>query len=642
MFRRNSSLIPKRPPSPKGWIAIDTGDGHSPPPSPTTALHKVQSNLKRRRRTGAGGCVRYLLFAFALAVTTAGLLSLAPPATVTGFRGKVAALKGTYAYATANPALEPYEQHPIHTLMKEAKEAWENKVASQSKTLSAAIQEYRRRYNREPPPGFDLWFQWAQDNDVQLLDEFDSIADHIFPLFSLSPAQLHARIGELEFPRAGPENHAIMRIRNHTQLEWTGANWRPMITDSWNEFVDEFKHMLPDMDVAICEASERSSSLPFISRADHVSSIATDLHDGPMIMMDAVAKEGYRRAAEEGKLVNEDELPIDGYSVWDNRARTCLPDSKLRQEAMGIYNDVPPGGPLFVADHTSEMNYCEHPKTVQLHGSTSSDPGLHHLKPTFAMSRTRFNGDILWPASIQYSLNPDHELEFLDKPVHKVIWRGSPDGIHVGPEFNWKGSHRFRLIYLTNSEDDVNKRALRVTKVDRFGHEYQADVEATLAELNARYMNIKPTQKAVQCEPDLCKYVDETLPFVPKLTLTEMSAHRYSARFRTHLLSNQVVLKSTRYPEWYSGRIQPWLHYVPVSQDYSDLYNILAFFDGGLGQDREGNHDELAAEIARASKEWAEKHWRMIDTKAYLFRLLLEYARLLQPDRLPAYTPNNP
>lgn len=215
------------------------------------------------------------------------------------------------------------------------------------------------------------------------------------------------------------------------------------------------------------------------------------------------------------------------------------------------------------------------------------------------MSRTSINGDILWPASIQYNLNPDPELAFRDKPIHKVVWRGSPDGIYVGPGMNWRGSHRFRMIYLTTSNDTTATRPVRMTRKDRLGAEYQVDVEATLAELNERYSNIRPTFQAVQCEEEICDHINAVLPFQERLSLEAMSEHRYvmdvdgnayvedlsllfehafdfscqywvftltwcsySARFRTHLMSNQVVLKSTRYPEWYHDRIQPWVHYV--------------------------------------------------------------------------------
>ena len=29
--------------------------------------------------------------------------------------------------------------------------------------------------------------------------------------------------------------------------------------------------------------------------------------------------------------------------------------------------------------------------------------------------------------------------------------------------------------------------------------------------------------------------------------------------------------------EWWTDRIQPWVHYVPIQMDYSDLYDALSF-----------------------------------------------------------------
>ena len=67
----------------------------------------------------------------------------------------------------------------------------------------------------------------------------------------------------------------------------------------------------------------------------------------------------------------------------------------------------------------------------------------------------------------------------------------------------------------------------------------------------------------------------------------------------------------------------------------SDLYNIMAFFDGGLDAARTGHHDHLAQEIAEAGRDWAETHWRHVDMQAYIFRLLLEWHRVLDPARDP-------
>lgn len=75
--------------------------------------------------------------------------------------------------------------------------------------------------------------------------------------------------------------------------------------------------------------------------------------------------------------------------------------------------------------------------------------------------------------------------------------------------------------------------------------------------------------------------------------------------------SSSLVLKSTIFPEWYQDHIQPWLHYVPVSTDYTDLWQIMAFFRGH--EDGRGAHDELAKMIALEGKNWAGRHWRWSD-----------------------------
>lgn len=48
--------------------------------------------------------------------------------------------------------------HPIIYLMKRAKEEWQNKLASQSKTLEEAVRTYEIKYGRPPPKGFDKWY----------------------------------------------------------------------------------------------------------------------------------------------------------------------------------------------------------------------------------------------------------------------------------------------------------------------------------------------------------------------------------------------------------------------------------------------------------------------------------------------------
>lgn len=93
--------------------------------------------------------------------------------------------------------------------------------------------------------------------------------------------------------------------------------------------------------------------------------------------------------------------------------------------------------------------------------------------------------------------------------------------------------------------------------------------------------------------------------------------------------TNSPVFKSTIYPEWWTDRVQPWVHYVPIQVDYSGLYISLIFFGGDLSG--EGAHEEMAQRIGAAGRKWVSSYWRPEDVIAYMFRFVL---RLLSFDSL--------
>ena len=53
--------------------------------------------------------------------------------------------------------VNPFGPHPIFELIERSELAWENKLRRASSSLDEAVMEYRRRYNRNPPKGFDDW-----------------------------------------------------------------------------------------------------------------------------------------------------------------------------------------------------------------------------------------------------------------------------------------------------------------------------------------------------------------------------------------------------------------------------------------------------------------------------------------------------
>ena len=129
--------------------------------------------------------------------------------------------------------------------------------------------------------------------------------------------------------------------------------------------------------------------------------------------------------------------------------------------------------------------------------------------------------------------------------------------------------------------------------------------------------------------------------------IMDVDGNGWSSRFKRLITSNALIFKSTIYPEWcvvypiylvtinrvsrYTDRFQPWVHYVPVQVDLSDLLDTLYFFRG----DPAGNngHPDLAEKIAKQGREWSLTHWRKVDMTAYMFRLFLEYARVMSEER---------
>ena len=92
------------------------------------------------------------------------------------------------------------KEHPIPQLMQEAEEKYRKKLGSQSKTLKDAVMEYKRRYRRPPPKGFDAWWDFAQKYNVKMVDEYDGMIDDLKPFWSLSGEEIRRRsfqVGQL-------------------------------------------------------------------------------------------------------------------------------------------------------------------------------------------------------------------------------------------------------------------------------------------------------------------------------------------------------------------------------------------------------------------------------------------------------------
>lgn len=84
-------------------------------------------------------------------------------------------------------------KHPIAKLMEDAEADFRATVRRQSHNVDKAAEEYKRRYGRYPPKGFEDWFKFAVENKVRIIDEYDSMIKDLKPFEELSGAELRAR-----------------------------------------------------------------------------------------------------------------------------------------------------------------------------------------------------------------------------------------------------------------------------------------------------------------------------------------------------------------------------------------------------------------------------------------------------------------
>ena len=122
--------------------------------------------------------------------------------------------------------------------------------------------------------------------------------------------------------------------------------------------------------------------------------------------------------------------------------------------------------------------------------------------------------------------------------------------------------------------------------------------------------------------------------------LPDVDGYAYSGRYHSFLDSTSLPIKATVYSEWHRSRLIPWYHFVPMDNTFRDWWGIMEYFAGydaeTFGADkslRREAHDEDARRIAVQGMEWSAKHLRKDDMIVYIYRLLLEYARICDDTR---------
>ncbi|XP_028937250.1 protein O-glucosyltransferase 1 isoform X2 [Ornithorhynchus anatinus] len=119
-------------------------------------------------------------------------------------------------------------------------------------------------------------------------------------------------------------------------------------------------------------------------------------------------------------------------------------------------------------------------------------------------------------------------------------------------------------------------------------------------------------------------------PPAKEVSLVDHCKYRYlfnfrgvaaSFRFKHLFLCGSLVFHvGSEWLEFFYPQLKPWVHYIPVNTDLSNVRELLQFAK---------ENDQLAQEIAERGRRFVTDHLRMADVSCYWETLLTEFARVL-------------
>ncbi|WVQ98701.1 hypothetical protein IAU59_005832 [Kwoniella sp. CBS 9459] len=550
--------------------------------------------------------------------------------------------------------------HPIEALIERGKEMAKEleKKIERVKTVEDSVDDYEEAFGMRPPKGFESWFHFTQLSDPRpppLASLIPQVHDPFLQFLSLPVHVLRERMIELRSKGSmfsfslvpdgqGDQGTACTADQNWTPKDYhTRGRGRVKIQGggAWmwrcNNTLTLILPILPLLPKEIFEMNP-PLEIPF------------SYDDGPKGMVHNTFREKAEALARAGKVWPEAQLHKAEQSMrWTyGWSWACPEGSPLKSRATDlVLNDIvhPKSSDkdhvekTFIADFERSADYCSDPDLMNYHHILLSEQhrAAVELAPSIATCKTMWNSDIVGVPLDDVFAKVDF-MPWEEKKIAKAFWRGTATGLFHNKKTPWRQSQRERLHFLSHnvsSFEDVIPLLLPNNEIAEFTRE-QLGV----------YLDVGLTGKPNQCDQEdgTCDEMANEIDFMSRVSkehslqykyVVDVDGNGWSSRFRRLLAGNNVVLKSTLYPEWFHDMLIPWYHYVPLKLDYSDIYDIMAFFVGSPDGSIPGR-DDLAKEIAANGRKFVDDRWRLQDMQSFTFLLILEFWRMMSEDRAAA------
>ncbi|PNS16026.1 Cytochrome c peroxidase, mitochondrial [Sphaceloma murrayae] len=541
--------------------------------------------------------------------------------------------------------LNGVREHPIDLLVKDSERDFRAMLDRQSQTLEEAVENYKKRYGMSPPPSFDVWYKFAKKKRVQILDDYDTIHHSMLPFWGLQPATIRARVREA----LGFDGNALIAIMirdgkvTHRQA---GPEWQQTATIG---MMEEFIQYLPDMDLAfnihdeprvvvphdelnrlvILGKSRQSESSPKPKRKQW-SPRPQDLQSGLRVL--EVKTTRFNVFAHQPVW-----LPSRLSCSIDTPARALEESHSLDDLSKYAFSSLG-----FIHNHTAFTDVCNTPSLASSHGFFDRPNAfnvVHDLVPIFSQSKMSSFQDILYPSPWYWSERVHYDSHS-DPPwtskLPKLWWVGSTTG-GFSRNGGWRRQHRQKVVTKLNALDNaqIMQNRANIDRKEIGGEDPEWSVKDVQREEFKELMDVHFSHIG-QCDPGDCDAQREFFHVVKAADfqtawkhkfLLDIDGNAFSGRFYAFLKSKSLPIKMSVFREWHEEWIKPWVHFVPLSLRADEGLEVVRYLSG------EDEGRRTAERLAEEGRMWAEKTLRNEDFEVWFFRLLLEYARVIDDER---------
>jgi hypothetical protein len=262
---------------------------------------------------------------------------------------------------------DTWYNHPVVILHREAATRAKYTPQAHSKSPELAEAEYKRRYGRNPPPGFRQWVEYALEHGLPIIDDFDTIDESIRHYLKYTPAEIERQM------RAATANNAGQVYNDRVQS----------CTFSGGTFGEGCRHFASPLTALLGSAAHLVPDAEFlINFLDEPSVLPDPQEKDKDIWWENLSRQHIGGAVQDACLARDNGVPHSS-GKWPP---TWIPN----MDGLHFHDNVTDTKDLCLNDYSSQHGFVMCPATIMR---------MKHDVPILSQAAPFAFADILYPST---------------------------------------------------------------------------------------------------------------------------------------------------------------------------------------------------------------------------------------------------